>query len=154
MTCLYTCLPPRLSATLLMTCALLLTLDSAAASYAKIFKKVDPSVVVIHTREQMVTESGAGVTRTAQGIGSGVIISKEGLIMTAAHVVQVSDKIAVELTDGKKYPAHVVASAAISAMTSALFQSSPTSVFASSGSAAESRSKMASFPALSITTAS
>ena len=96
----------------------LLTIDVQAASYAKIFKKVDSSVVVIHTQERMVVKGAAGFRqKTAEGLGSGVVISKDGLIMTAAHVVQVSDKVYVEFTDGKKYPAHVISSSAIADVT-------------------------------------
>ena len=114
MVCIKAVLTSTLKATLLSALALMVSIDGHAASFAKIFKKVDPSVVVIHTREQVMIEGGAGLIQTAQGIGSGVVIAKDGLIITAAHVVQVSEKIAVELTDGKKYPAHVVASSAIS----------------------------------------
>ncbi|HWC72383.1 MAG TPA: trypsin-like peptidase domain-containing protein, partial [Gemmatimonadales bacterium] len=47
---------------------------------------------------------------TIPGLGSGVLISAEGKIMTAAHVVQTADKVGVQFVDGKIYPAHVVAS--------------------------------------------
>jgi S1-C subfamily serine protease len=47
---------------------------------------------------------------TIPGLGSGVLISADGKIMTAAHVVQTADKVAVQFVDGKLYAAHVVAS--------------------------------------------
>jgi len=85
-----------------------------AASYAKIFKKVDPSVVVIYSQEKVVVKGAAGFNqKSTRSLGSGIVITKEGLIMTAAHVVQVSDKVVVEFRDGKKYPAHVVSSSTI-----------------------------------------
>lgn len=49
---------------------------------------------------------------TIPGLGSGVLISADGMILTAAHVVQIADRVAVEFMDGKVYPAHVVASSA------------------------------------------
>ena len=88
--------------------------DVQAASYAKIFKNLDPAVVVIYSQEKVVVKGAAGFNqKTAQSLGSGMVITKEGLIMTAAHVVQVSDKIVVEFVDGEKYPAHVVSSSTI-----------------------------------------
>lgn len=98
----------------ILTIAILFAIDVQATSYAKIFKKVDPSVVVIHTQERVVVQGTTGfLQKTAGGLGSGVVISKDGLIITAAHVVQVSDKVYIEFTDGKKYPAHVISSSAI-----------------------------------------
>jgi len=94
--------------------AILLAIDVQAASYAKIFKKVDPAVVVIYTRENVVVAGAEGITQTAQeGLGSGVVIATDGLIMTAAHVVGLSDKIAVVFSDGKKYFAQVVSSSTV-----------------------------------------
>ena len=88
----------------------------SAESFSRLYKAVNPSVVVIHTRGQVVSEGprGKSLITTGQGLGSGVIMSKDGLIMTAAHVVQVSDKIAVELADGTRYHAMVIASAPFS----------------------------------------
>lgn len=89
---------------------LTVTLPAYSDSYSKVFNRVDPSVVVIHTREQIVTEGSAGLTRTGRGLGSGVLISEDGKILTAAHVVQVTDRVAVEFKDGEKYPAKVISS--------------------------------------------
>ncbi len=35
------------------------------------------------------------------GLGSGVLISKDGKVLTAAHLVQPADKIEVEFPDGE-----------------------------------------------------
>ena len=107
---------PRTSLMCLITflVVIFISMNVQAASYAKVFKKVDPAVVVIHSQEMVVVKGAAGFDqKTAKTLGSGIVITKEGLIMTAAHVVHLSDKIVVELTDGKKYPAHVVSSSAI-----------------------------------------
>ncbi len=43
-----------------------------------------------------------------QGVGSGVVISPEGYILTNNHVVQDAEQIKVKLTNGKEYNAKVV----------------------------------------------
>ncbi len=43
-----------------------------------------------------------------QGLGSGVIMSKEGYILTNYHVVKKADEIVVALQDGRKFGAEVV----------------------------------------------
>ncbi len=43
-----------------------------------------------------------------KGLGSGVIVSKEGYILTNNHVIQGADKISVSLSDGRKFDAEVV----------------------------------------------
>ncbi len=48
-------------------------------------------------------------TMQAKSIGSGVIISKDGLILTNAHVVQMANKIFVTLSNGKQAEAAITA---------------------------------------------
>jgi serine protease Do/serine protease DegQ len=42
------------------------------------------------------------------GLGSGVIVSSDGFILTNNHVVENADELTVELADGRKLPAKVV----------------------------------------------
>jgi len=42
------------------------------------------------------------------GLGSGVIVSADGFILTNNHVVENADELTVELSDGRKFPAKVV----------------------------------------------
>src|SRR5689334_22532875 len=44
------------------------------------------------------------------GLGSGVLISNDGKVLTAAHVVQTADAALVEFADGQNSIARVVAS--------------------------------------------
>jgi len=81
-----------------------------AQQVAQLFKKVSPSVVLVRTLERGMSPNPAVGLTTIPGLGSGVLISADGKIMTAAHVVQTADKVAVQFVDGKLYPAHVVAS--------------------------------------------
>jgi serine protease Do len=78
-----------------------------AQSVREVFQKVAPSVVVIRARGRDVTVGGQ--TRFAE-TGSGVLISKDGKVMTAAHVVHSMDEIAVQFLGGETVVARVVAS--------------------------------------------
>jgi S1-C subfamily serine protease len=48
---------------------------------------------------------------SSAGLASGVLISHDGKVLTAAHVVQAVDKVFVEFADGQSVTAHVVSSA-------------------------------------------
>jgi S1-C subfamily serine protease len=72
-----------------------------------VFRKVTPSVVVIRAKGTEVTAGGQ--TRFNE-TGSGVLISKDGRVMTAAHVVHAMDTILVEFLGGETVTAKVIAS--------------------------------------------
>lgn len=52
--------------------------------------------------------------RRQQGIGSGVIVSKDGYILTNFHVVGGADEIEVKLSDGRVYEADIVGADSLS----------------------------------------
>ena len=79
----------------------------AAQSVGDSFRKVSPSVVVIRATGHDV--SGSGEVRFSE-IGSGVLISQDGNVMTAAHVVHTMDEIRVEFMGGDSVTARVVSS--------------------------------------------
>lgn len=92
-------------------CLLLLLVATTlpAQDLSELFKQLDVSVVTIEVVEYKVQDqqlTGSG------GLGSGVVISKEGLIMTAAHVVESANEISVKLQDGTSFPADVISSSA------------------------------------------
>lgn len=88
-----------------------LTTTAHSADFSRLFEQVNPSVVVIRTEQQNPTLTRDGVSKTtARGLGSGVIINSEGLILTAAHVVDTADTIDVILLDERERKAKVVAS--------------------------------------------
>jgi serine protease Do len=64
-----------------------------AATLRDVFKRVSPSVVVIHVPGE---------------VGSGTLIDAKGLVLTAAHVVEVAHEITVEFLDGVTVSAHVL----------------------------------------------
>ena len=55
-------------------------------------------------------ERPEGQAQRNSGLGSGVIVSPNGYILTNYHVVEAADDIQVSLNDGKTYKAHVVGS--------------------------------------------
>lgn len=101
-----------------MTGALLLCLIASAQAdeLAQTFRKVTGAVVVVHTSESrsVSTENAGGVTTTtALGIGSGVLVGEDGLVVTAAHVVEVADRVEVEFIDHQRIVAEVISSSAL-----------------------------------------
>ncbi|WP_455207034.1 S1C family serine protease [Kaarinaea lacus] len=83
-----------------------------ASQLTDLFNKTNPSVVILHTFERVPKINPATKERMAsvEGLGSGVVISKEGLILTAAHVVHISDSVHVEFQNGERVLGKVVAS--------------------------------------------
>ncbi len=79
----------------------------AAQTVREVFEKVAPSVVVIRARGRDVTAGGQ--SRFSE-TGSGVLISRDGRVMTAAHVVHAMDEISVQFLGGETVAARVVAS--------------------------------------------
>ena len=92
--------------------ALVLTGTQALAnpSVSEIFEKVHSSVVVIQTiQKELASQGGRGFTSVA-GMGSGVLISADGKVMTAAHVVQTAERVVVSFNTGEEILARVLAS--------------------------------------------
>jgi S1-C subfamily serine protease len=80
---------------------------AGAQDLRKLFQQVSPSVVVIRAGGQEVTSTGT--TRFTE-TGSGVLISPDGKVMTAAHVVHSMSEINVQFLGGDAVTAKVVAS--------------------------------------------
>ncbi len=77
-----------------------------AVSVATVVARVADSVVEIKT--ETISQSGFGGQQVSAGAGSGVIISKEGFIVTNHHVIDGAGTIMVRLTDGTEYPATLI----------------------------------------------
>ncbi len=96
-----------------MLCTLALAWSGAlqASALGKVFKRVSGSVVVILTEEKVLPpDTYEGKKVSAQGLGSGVLISKDGKVLTAAHVVQTANTVKVEFPNGKVVKTKVVSS--------------------------------------------
>jgi len=103
------------------------------ASFAPIVKKVSPAVVKVFTTTKIHNTAYNGMpeidefwrrffgdefpgrgprrnygTPRQQGIGSGVIATKDGYILTNNHVVDGADEVKVALQDGREFTAKVI----------------------------------------------
>nr|WP_093428009.1 Do family serine endopeptidase [Thiohalospira halophila] len=99
----------------------------AASSYADAVERAAPSVVNIYTRKKVVRRDhpfmddpffrrffgdrfGVPRERMESSLGSGVIVSEDGYILTNHHVIQGADAIEVALHDGRTAEAAIVGS--------------------------------------------
>ena len=87
------------------------------AESRRLMEKVKPSVVSIDTATEVTVQSvrptlfGSSIynRRVLQpGLGSGVIVTEEGHIVTNYHVIQQAQKIEVTLEDDRKFPVRIV----------------------------------------------
>ncbi len=80
-------------------------LSPSETHVARLYEKTVSSVVTIYTTSNSYTASGPTQNK---GLGSGVLISKDCHILTAAHVVDGSSKIKIKTQDGKLRDATVL----------------------------------------------
>ncbi len=97
-----------LSLSILITA--LIVSQASAQQLRDVARQVDASVVVIKTVEKNLLAAPQSMFVSSPGTGSGVLISSDGQVLTAAHVVQAADKIEVEFIDGQLVPEKVTAS--------------------------------------------
>ncbi len=81
-------------------------LSSSPTDFIQSAKSVTPAVVNIQTTSEMGDFWHKGVMSTSTG--SGVIISKDGYIVTNSHVVEGSTGIEVTLNDNRKFQAEII----------------------------------------------
>lgn len=75
-----------------------------------LYKQVNHSVVVINTEEMAPTGGFENKMTTSEGLGSGVLLTEDGDVLTAAHVVHNAENIMVGFADGTEVPARVIGS--------------------------------------------
>jgi serine protease Do len=98
-------------------------------SFADVVDRVAPAVVTIHSARRVraprqhpffddprfreffgLPRNPDTQQRAVRGLGSGVIVSNDGYILTNHHVIDGADDITVEMTDERSFPAKVVGS--------------------------------------------
>lgn len=104
-------LSPKIMKHIILTVIISIPNLLMSQSLSDLYKKVSPSVVVIQTEEGVEGLDGRVSYQGSQG--SGVLISSQGEILTAAHVVSNAEHITVIFHDGKKFPAKVVRLASV-----------------------------------------
>lgn len=94
-------------------------------SFAPLVKKVAPSVVNVYAARKAVRQSpfagdpfferffgGGGFGRPRQrnqsSLGSGVIVSDDGLVITNHHVIKDADEVKIALADGREYECEIM----------------------------------------------
>jgi S1-C subfamily serine protease len=87
------------------------TTEGNAQQLRDTFRTVRRSVVVVRTIEKNVSPLPRQGMVSSTGQASGVLISDDGKVLTAAHVVQAVDKVFVEFVDGQMVTARVISSA-------------------------------------------
>ncbi len=99
-------------------------LTKGVATYREATQKALPSMVNIYTSKaaritrnpllndprlrRFFGQNGEIESQKSTSLGSGVIVSHEGYIVTNNHVIEAADEIAVSLSDGRKFAARVV----------------------------------------------
>jgi serine protease Do len=77
---------------------------------------VDLAQIVAAAKESVVTITANGISiqgfspfgQPVEGIGSGIILTADGYVLTNRHVVEGSSSLTVELEDGRTFPATIV----------------------------------------------
>lgn len=80
---------------------------SAPMSFAALAKAADPSVVTILSRIEERSRSGRRRV-VGEGLGTGFVYDKGGLILTNNHVVEDGTEVSAKFADGRELPATIV----------------------------------------------
>src|SRR2546422_6715439 len=94
------------------------------------FRKVEQAVVIVRTQQKELAPFPQKGMVSLNGLGSGVLISNDGKVLTAAHLVQAADRTVVEFSDGELIPARVIASAAYADVALLQLEHTPMNIMA------------------------
>ncbi|WP_297798678.1 trypsin-like peptidase domain-containing protein [uncultured Eudoraea sp.] len=91
----------------------LISIVTSGQTLAELYRDINSSVVVIDIINVSRESEGEYIqVVTEESQGSGVLIAEEGLIWTAAHVVQTAEEVQIEFLDGDIYAGTVISSVA------------------------------------------
>ncbi len=86
-------------------------LESEGQQLREAFRNVQQAVVIVRTEQKGLAPYPQQGLVSSNGLGSGVLISNDGKVLTAAHLVQSADRTMVEFSHGELIPASVIGSA-------------------------------------------
>lgn len=86
------------------------TVSAQDMTVSELYERVQGSVVSIYTEEKVPVKGLQQEMTTSEGIGSGVLLTDKGDILTASHVVHNAENIVVGFPDGTKIPARILGS--------------------------------------------
>lgn len=90
----------------LVACTALPGRSTQEARLEDVFERVQTAVVTVHTAGRTGLRTETGKAMTAEGVGSGTLIDANH-VLTASHVVQTADEVAVAFADGTLVAARV-----------------------------------------------
>ena len=87
---------------------LITTSSTETLTIPQIVKKVSSSVVAISTKSASLNGGNGWQATPQEGVGTGIIFSEDGYILTNYHVISGAQNIVVMLSDGKEVSAKVI----------------------------------------------
>ena len=85
-------------------------IESQGQQLRDAFRNVQQAVVIVRTEQKGLAPFPQEGLVSLNGLGSGVLISNDGKVLTAAHLVQSADRTMVEFAQGELIPATVIGS--------------------------------------------
>ena len=79
-----------------------MSLQSKAQDLSELYAELSESVVKVMVEGTEISPKN-GQMMSSEGIGSGVLIREDGLILTASHVIQTANSIKVQFKNGATY---------------------------------------------------
>ena len=98
----------RLALSLGLLCLLGSRTESHGQQLRDVFRGVQQAVVIVRTVQKGLAPFPEQGLVSSNGLGSGVLISSDGKVLTAAHLVQSADRTMVEFSEGELIPARVI----------------------------------------------
>jgi S1-C subfamily serine protease len=83
-------------------------LDAYSQAVISAVERVGPAVVSVGLAMSAPEQLKRRGVSEIRGVGSGVIITPDGYVLTNSHVVQSAEKIEVRLQDGRNFPVRIV----------------------------------------------
>ncbi len=81
--------------------------NNGTSSVSEIAKKVGPAVVGVSVKTSSQDNAFSG-SKSEEGMGSGIIISEEGYILTNYHVINSAEKVSVIFNNNKEISAKII----------------------------------------------